>query len=830
MVKILFSSEDIIAKDDGTSLEQHSVDSLKVLEILLKSNEELLNNWAKLINLKDLDYFLFNIKKSVFFHDFGKATVKWQDKVRGTDKNKGYLPPHAIYSGFYLFFEKEEDCIPLFAAISHHSLMTEKSFGKNMDFKVEYYHSYLEDLIEGQEFKILKFPSISLYFKFLRDFKSYSQYPQIRDTYDLNKKINLLFKAKYALNLDYLINSDGLSSGFERDNIPINEKNVLDIFPSPNMIINKLGNFSKDLDLNPIQQYVLENKNSEDLNELVKPMLLEAPCGEGKTLASLLFSEILFKNNLINKVIFVLPTQVTSNNMFFEFENEYHIPKNWIGIYHSEVLNFLLKNDDEINPYLEKYRNLIYSKPFNISTIDHLLLSICNGFKYAPRAFGNMLNSLVIIDELHYYDSHTLVLIEVLCKVLRFLKIPHIIMSATIPNFIKNKFNEDDYLKIQSSGCDLEGIEKNPFKFHYHSSEIFNDNDDFSDDFIKLLKENIEKNLGIIVNTVPQSQKIFEHIKKLYPKKQVLLYNARFMKKDRPIKEKLIKSFSNVLYDNASNQDYELLEKYGFNPNEKFIFIGTQVAEISLNMSFDTMISEIAPFDALIQRGGRLHRKMTYDNVGECKCVQCQKLEPSHEYILHIFNTGKYCYPYFTKDDDEEGHKFNIINNTRKILANNPKYTFKNSILLMNKVYDENSFEEDSNIKQRFNDIITEDLIFGKLPSYSEEDGGQLRIQTRKIDVQNISVLPNTFYFEGNFMIVDDFIDSIYENYNFDGNFTQEGLNKIFECMINVSSKYFFKNKRNSIKIGGKIFNIVKADYTFEEGLFEDSSIITDSN
>ncbi len=28
--------------------------------------------------------------------------------------------------------------------------------------------------------------------------------------------------------------------------------------------------------------------------------------------------------------------------MYFEFEKEYH-SKNWIGIYHSEVLNFLMK-------------------------------------------------------------------------------------------------------------------------------------------------------------------------------------------------------------------------------------------------------------------------------------------------------------------------------------------------------------------------------------------------------------------------------------------------------------------------------------------------------
>lgn len=822
MVKTLCSYDDIIAKEDGTSLKQHSLDSLEVLEILLESNEKLLKNWANLLNINNLDYFLNNIKKSVFFHDFGKATEKWQEYVRNLDENNNHLPPHAVYSGFYLFFNNKDDLFPLFSAISHHSLLTENSFGSSLDYNTKFFDEYLENLINQKEFKCFKFNSVNEYLIQLDNFKNGCQ-DNLRSLYSLNKDINLLFKAKYALNLSYLTMSDGLSSGFEKENKLIIAENVLDVYPSPNKIINEVSSFSNDLNLNPIQQYVIDNKNSDDLEELVKPMLLEAPCGEGKTLASLLFSEVLFKNDLINKVIFALPTQVTSNNMYTEFSSDYNIPKKWVGIYHSEVLNFLLKNDEENNPYLEKYRNLIYSKPFNISTIDHLLLSLVNGYKYAPRAFGNMLNSLIIIDELHYYDSYTLSLIEVLCEVLRFLKIPHIIMSATIPNFIKNKFDDEDYIKLQSSGCDLRNIEKNPFKFSYNSSQIYEDGH-FSEKFLEILSENIDKNLGIIVNTVPRSQDIYNDIKELYPDKQVLLYNARFMKKDRPIKEKLIKAFSNILYEKSSDDDYKLLKDYGFNPNEKFIFIGTQVAEISLNMSFDTMISEIAPLDALIQRGGRLHRKMTYNNSDDCDCVQCKKLDPNHTYILHIFDTGEFCYPYYTEEDkkDNSSHKFNIIHNTRNVLLNNPKYTFKNSIFLINEVYGNDSFLEDNTVKLMFKDKIKEDIIFGKSPSYSEEEGGQLRIQTRQIDVQNVSVLPNCLLYGENTISTEDFLRKIYETHNYKGNFTQEGLNIIFEHMINVSSKLFFSNDGKIVNEGNRMFHIIDMNYTFEKGLYKD--------
>ncbi len=824
MVRILSSYENIFAKSNGTSLKKHSVDTVKIMYILIESNKKLLENKFYFLEI-NYNEFIENLKKAAFFHDFGKSSNFWQEKIKILmNGGETRLPPHAFYSGFFLLPSTNPmDFITLLTIISHHSLLTDNSF-KNINCNINFDENYLENILIDEKFYLNKFSSLGDYENFLLNFKKNSKYPNIRNLFDKDKQINLFFKARYSLLLSFLTTADGLSSEFEENNLEINFNNILDVFPSPKHIFNQIKDIDQNLTLNPIQKLILEIKNTSNNNDLIKPVLMEAPCGEGKTLASLLFSRVLFENDLINKVIFLLPTQVTSNNMYFEFENEYDIPKNWLGIYHSEVLNFIIKNsDDTINPYLDKYKNLIYSKVFNISTIDHLLLSLVNGYKYAPRSFGNILNSLIIIDELHFYDSHTLALIDVLCEILRFLKVPHLIMSATIPDHIKNKFDDKDYYKIQSSGLDTNNIEKNPFKFKYISSNIY-ENEEFSDDFLKLLYENVDKNLGIIVNTVPLSQKIFDDISELFPNKQILLYNSRFMKKDRPIKEKLIKSFSNMLYDKYSNKDIEILEKYGFNPYEKFIFIGTQVAEISLNMSFDTLISELAPLDALIQRGGRLHRKMTFNNSKDCDCDQCSKLNDFHEYNMYIFDTGEYCYPYFTKEDDVGSYKYNIIFNTRNILRNNPKYTFKNSIKLMNEVYEKNCFNEDNSIKRRFKEKINEDLIFGKTPVYSEENRGQLRIQTRDISVQNISVLPLCFVNDDGYISACDFIKEVYKYNNFNDKFTQIGLNKIVECMINVSYNLFLKYSAGQYKIGEHSFNIINLCYNFDKGLFEEEN------
>lgn len=820
MVKILyFYNDNILAKSNGTSLKKHTCDAVKVLEILLNSDKTLLERRLKLLNYDNYDFnrFCFNLKKAMVFHDFGKASDIWQDNIlKIVNGDKVYLPPHAIYSGFFLPLDSK-NFIPFLVIISHHSLLTNNSFNKSLSLK--FVENYLKDLAEINNFSLEKFDSVNDYFNSMRNFIRKSQRLKFRKIYDSNVKINIFFKAIYCLSLIYLTNADALSSEIDSQNKILTEELVLNKFPSISEIIKNSCNFRGNKELTSIQSLVFSIPDSQ----LEKPLLLEAPCGEGKTLASLLFAEKLFKKNYINKVIFALPTQITSNNMFVEFRDEYNIPKNWIGIYHSEVLNFLKNIDgiDEENYHLEKYQNLIYSKPFNISTVDHLILSLVNGFKHSPKSFGNMLNSLIIIDELHYYDEYTLSLIEVLCEILCILKIPHIIMSATLPSFVKNKFIESKYLSIKSDGLDKNNIEKNPFEFKFHNEKICDDN--LSKDFLDLIQENIDKNIGIIVNTVPMSQKVYIALKEIFPKKQIVLYNSRFMKKDRPIKEKILKCFSNWLYDNITEEESIFLRDFNLNPNEKFIFIGTQVAEISLNMSFDIMISELAPLDALIQRGGRLHRKMTFNNSLNCNCSQCEKLPDNHKYYLHVFETGKYCYPYFTKEDAENTFKENIIDNTRNIIKNPLKFTFNNSITMINDVYDGNYREDYSEfIKLKFKKIIREDLIFGEYPTYSEEDGGQQRIETRNIEVNTVSVLPKYFEYNEDYVSANDFVDIIYKNYNFKDKFTQEGLVIIMEHLISVSINFYHMNNPRGIEIGGKYFRVIDLDYTFEKGLFND--------
>lgn len=94
---------------------------------------------------------------------------------------------------------------------------------------------------------------------------------------------------------------------------------------------------------------------------------------------------------------------------------------------------------------------------------------------------------------------------------------------------------------------------------------------------------------GIIVNTVKRAQEFA----KLVPKGVgCLVLHSAFLATDRMNKEEKLQ---------------DLIGKNGQRP-KKYIVIGTQVLEQSLDIDFDVLFTDIAPMDLLLQRAGRLHR------------------------------------------------------------------------------------------------------------------------------------------------------------------------------------------------------------------------------
>ena len=219
---------------------------------------------------------------------------------------------------------------------------------------------------------------------------------------------------------------------------------------------------------------------------------------------------------------------------------------------------------------------------------------------------------VVIIDEVHAYDAYMGQYLYMVLQWLGAYKVPTIILSATLPierrkdlmkyylkgRGIKEKdIGNFDFLKTESYPLLTfsKGSEVESFSDFQEEKEkkvtLYQLDEENLVDTVKSLGKNGAV-IGIIVNTVGRAQRITKDLLGAFPEEEVHLLHSRFIDTDRIKKEE------------------ELLKKIGKNAErpKRFIVVGTQVIEQSLDIDFDLMISDLCPVDLLIQRIGRLHR------------------------------------------------------------------------------------------------------------------------------------------------------------------------------------------------------------------------------
>ena len=215
-------------------------------------------------------------------------------------------------------------------------------------------------------------------------------------------------------------------------------------------------------DNSPLQTLAFVQQPNEMQKEIIQNdairVILNAGCGEGKTAAALLFAQKFLKENRIDRIIFTLPTKFTANNLNRDLTDKYAIPEELVGITHGDASEFLRQkmqetesqqseqeiDKDEIHNLImaQVFENSIYAKPITISTVDHLIMSLYHGYRLADRAFSNVASSLVVFDEVHYYEKHTLGAIAETMRRLTELQIPHLVMTATIPSAVRNQLDK----------------------------------------------------------------------------------------------------------------------------------------------------------------------------------------------------------------------------------------------------------------------------------------------------------------------------------------------------------------------------------------------------
>ncbi len=322
--------------------------------------------------------------------------------------------------------------------------------------------------------------------------------------------------------------------------------------------------------------------------------MLIAPTGSGKTEAAL-FWAIGDGSVQTPRIFYALPYQASMNAMYDRLRSPRYFGDTSVGLQHGRALQALYQRliNSERGPKSARQdarwrENLtrLHACPIKVFSPYQMLKVV-----YRIKGFEGMLTdytqSAFIFDEIHAYEPSRLAIILCLIKYLREqFGAKFFIMSATFPNILQNILSE-------SIGI-TEPIVAEPElfdQFKRHHLKLLDG--DLLEQGIDRIVDDVEQGKSVLVccNTVRRAQEIHASLLKELPSEQVELIHSRFTLGDRLKREEAIYNRCNVDADHTA-----------------LAVVATQVVEVSLNIDLDTIYSDPAPLEALVQRFGRVNR------------------------------------------------------------------------------------------------------------------------------------------------------------------------------------------------------------------------------
>lgn len=297
--------------------------------------------------------------------------------------------------------------------------------------------------------------------------------------------------------------------------------------------------------------------------------LVVAPTGAGKT-------DYLLRRTR-GRTFYVLPFQASINAMYYRLEalTPEHTD---IRVLHSSsgLLEDIDRHEQQLQPFAGASVKVL--TPHQMAS-----LVFCN------LGYESMLLDVegcdVILDEIHTYDDVSQAIVIEIVKVLIHQNCRIHIGTATMPTSLYQTLHE--LLGGEAQVCEVALDEEELQTYDRHTIHKISE-----EAIAEKTGERLEKGDKVLVvcNTVAESQQWYEELTARFPDVPAMLIHSRFRRKDRRLREEELKEHYNKL-------------------NEACLVVSTQVVEVSLDISFDCMITRAAPLDSLIQRFGRVNRK-----------------------------------------------------------------------------------------------------------------------------------------------------------------------------------------------------------------------------
>ena len=325
--------------------------------------------------------------------------------------------------------------------------------------------------------------------------------------------------------------------------------------------------------------------------------VLIAPTGSGKTESALLWLANQSYHGLPPaRAVYLLPYQASMNAMHDRLE---HIFPQQAGLIHARSILAIYRrlmdqrySPDEASRLARMHRDLnrLHIFPIHVSSPYHMLKAFFQ-LKGYEALLADYAQACFIVDEVHAYEPRRLAMIF---EAFRFLKdqlnARFLIMSATLPQVIMERLAD-----ILGAPAVIQATPELYQQFTRHQLHLLS-GELLSAEGYRAVIDSVQHGHSTLVacNTVARAQQAYLALKpQAHNFADVILLHGRFTTRDRLEKEKLI-------------IERTVHREKGSRP---VLLIATQVIEVSLNLDFDTIFSDPAPLEALIQRFGRVNRR-----------------------------------------------------------------------------------------------------------------------------------------------------------------------------------------------------------------------------
>jgi len=416
-------------------------------------------------------------------------------------------------------------------------------------------------------------------------------------------------------------------------------------------------------------------------------LIVEAPMGEGKTELAMLAHLRLQAANQHRGLYVALPTQATGNAMFDRtlgflcaFGDGTHLDIQLAHggamlddrIAHLRGIHGERGDNVSSSAWFSQRRRALIS-PYGVGTIDQALFATLNVKHHFVRLWG-LANRVVVLDEVHAYDTYTSGLIAALLRWLKALNCSVVLMSATLPRkrqlellaawgVPRSDVPELDYPRLLAADArgitgdtiaarplppiQVQGIPEAPEAIAAHA-----------------LAQLASGGCGaIVVNTVDRAQQLYRLLRdQVSADCTLMLFHARYPADERGRRERDVLA---------------CFGRKGMRPT-RALLIATQVAEQSLDIDFDFMVSDLAPIDLLLQRAGRLHRH------------ERERPDAHREARLAVAGLIASCFPELKETAWQYVYDAYILGRTWALTANEPLWQLPHDIdRLVQRVYND---------------------------------------------------------------------------------------------------------------------------------------------